>query len=123
MNLFVNTKEYWDRRFYSGDWEINFGSQQTESLTKGQLPYINVSPNFIGTILDFGCWLGDSFSIYKNAFPTATFIGIDISTSAIERCKSKFSSIASFLQGDYRSVPKADIIITSNVLEHIPNDL
>jgi hypothetical protein len=60
--------------------------------------------------------------IYKENFPKATLIGIDISEAAIEICKERFGSFAQFRQGDFRCVPDTDVIITSNVLEHLDDD-
>jgi SAM-dependent methyltransferase len=72
--------------------------------------------------LDFGCGLGDAIPVYKENFPHAKLAGIDISQSAIEKCCERYGTIASFMQGDHNSVPDADIIIASNVFEHLTDD-
>jgi len=118
----INTKDYWDDRFSSRDWEDKSGRLQTENFAKGQLKYFNIPENFTGTILDFGCGLGDAMPIYKQRFPKAKLIGLDISQSAIEKCNMKYGHIASFMQGDYSNVPQVDIIISSNVFEHLSHD-
>ena len=61
----INTKEYWEKRFSTGDWEKSKGKTQTEDFAKSQVKYLNISKNFSGTILDFGCGLGDAFPVYK----------------------------------------------------------
>jgi SAM-dependent methyltransferase len=123
MKANINTKEYWDQRFSSGDWENRSGRMQTINFVKGQLPFFRIPQDFRGTIVDFGCGLGDAMDIYKKSFPNADLVGIDISQSAIDKCREKFNSIARFIQGDYKAVPSCDIIIASNVLEHISSDI
>ena len=118
----VNTRNYWERRFSSGDWEAKRGSWQTQSFARGQIPFIHLKKDFKGTLLDFGCGLGDAMPVYKERYPKATLIGVDISQAAINICSERYGSFASFIQGDFSSVPRADVIITSNVLEHLDGD-
>ncbi len=66
--------------------------------------------------------MGDAIPIYKKNFPKAKLIGLDISGEAIKKCRDKFGDIAQFICGDYTSVPEVDIIISSNVFEHLSND-
>lgn len=119
----INTKEYWDQRFSSGNWEKLDGRSQTEDFALEQIQYINLTREFCGTILDFGCGLGDAIPIYRKEFPRAKLIGLDLSESGIQICKARYGDIAEFIQGDYLSVPKVDVIIASNVFEHLSNDL
>jgi hypothetical protein len=60
---------------------------------------------------------------YRRAFPNAKLIGIDISEQAIEKCKKKYGSIATFISGNQESVPNVDVIIASNVFEHLTDDI
>ena len=84
---------------------------------------MGISKDFSGTILDFGCGLGDAFPLYKNAYPNATLIGVDISEEAIIKCEKSYGNIASFICGTELDTPKVDIIISSNVFEHLTDDL
>jgi SAM-dependent methyltransferase len=118
----INTMEYWEKRFSSHDWEKKGGRWQTENYAKKHIKYMQISSNFEGGILDFGCGLGDAIPIYRKQFPYAKLFGIDISHSAIIKCKERFGEIAEFTQGDYKNVPNTDIIIASDVLEHLNND-
>lgn len=121
MNL--NSEDYWDQRFSSEDWENKQGRWQTESFAKGQMEIIHIDQNFDGTILDFGCGLGDAIPVYNKKFPKAKLIGVDISGTAVEKCTKRFGNIATFIHGDHEVVPFVDIIIASNVFEHLDNDL
>lgn len=118
----INTKSYWDNRFSSGDWEDKKGRLQTTKFAEEQIRRIDLSIDFDGTILDFGCGLGDAMPIYRKRFPCAKLIGVDISSSGIEKCIQRYGDIASFIVGSHLNVPIVDIIITSNVFEHLSDN-
>lgn len=118
----INTKSYWDNRFITGDWETKGGRNQTRNFAITQVRHLNIEKNFNGTLLDFGCGLGDAFPIYKKSFPQAKFIGLDISIEAINRCNKHYGHIADFICGTFKDVPTVDIIIASNVFEHLIDD-
>lgn len=122
MSRNINTRNYWENRFSSGDWELCQGRIQTADFAMGQLPHLPIERNFNGTILDFGCGLGDAIPIYKDHFPNAKLIGMDISQSAIDKCMIKYGLIGSFFQGTVENIFDVDVIIASNVLEHLDND-
>jgi SAM-dependent methyltransferase len=122
MHENINTKEYWESRFSSNDWEEKRGRWQTESFARGHIEHLNIPSDFKGTILDFGCGLGDAIPVYQEAFPKAKLMGIDISQSAIDKCNNKYGHLALFMQGDYTNTPNVDVIIASNVFEHLSND-
>lgn len=115
----INTKNYWDGRFGSGDWEKKGGYSQTSMFAESQIPYLKISNNFDGTICDFGCGAGDAFPFYKSHFPNAKLIGVDFSESAIKLCRERYGHMADFICGDQQSVPSCDVVIASNVLEHL----
>ncbi len=119
----INTKQYWEKRFMSGDWERRGGQNQTKKFAESQINHLKLNPNFSGTILDFGCGLGDAMPIYHKAFPNSKLIGVDISEHAIEKCRNKYGSIATFISGNHESVPSVDVIIASNVFEHLDDDI
>jgi SAM-dependent methyltransferase len=118
----VNTRDYWEHRFSSGDWEAKQGRRQTANFAKGQIPHLQILRDFEGTIVDFGCGLGDAMPVYRKRFPRAKLVGVDISQNAIDACRERYGAMASFLQGDCESIQDADIVIASNVLEHLTND-
>lgn len=117
----VNTDQYWNDRFSSGNWGKT-GSRQTVEYAKANIKEMGLNRDFNGTILDFGCALGDAISHYANSFPKARLIGMDISTSAVEACRDRFGNIAEFISGDHTTAPQSDIIIASHVMEHITDD-
>jgi SAM-dependent methyltransferase len=117
----INTKEYWENRFNSGSWNKS-GQRQTLEYAKANVTNLNIDKNFAGSILDFGCAMGDAISIYNDAFPKAKLSGIDVSGTAIKYCKERWGNLASFYSGDFSNVPAMDIIIASHVMEHITDD-
>lgn len=122
MSYNINTKLYWDGRFASGDWENKGGRLQTQQFAMAQMEFISLPRQFEGTILDFGCGLGDAIPVYSKYFPKAKLLGLDHSESAISLCREKHGEIAEFISGDVNKVPNVDIIIASNVMERISND-
>jgi 2-polyprenyl-3-methyl-5-hydroxy-6-metoxy-1,4-benzoquinol methylase len=121
----INTKKYWDNRFAgteANSWKNKKGEDQTMDFAYAIAKRLRISKNFSGTILDFGCALGDAIPVYKRYYPQASFSGVDFSSAAIEQCREKFGNMATFICGNVDAVPNVDIIITSNVLEHLSND-
>jgi len=119
----INTKEYWEHRFSSNDWEENKGRWQTKSFAQGYIKYLKIPSDFSGTLVDFGCALGDAMPVYKKRFPCAKLVGVDISASAVKICREKYSEIATFIQSEHSNVPESDVIVASNVFEHLSDDL
>jgi len=119
----INAKDYWENRFASGDWEDKEGRLQTKNFAKNIVKLINISFDFSGKILDFGCGLGDAMPIYREHFERASLIGVDRSKTAIAKCKEKYSDIAEFIECDYIEVTKADVIISCAVFEHLSDQM
>ena len=55
MKKNINTRDYWEHRFSSNDWEDNKGRWQTESFAREQIKHLKITSDFHGEILDFGC--------------------------------------------------------------------
>lgn len=121
MKKNINTKDYWENRFLSGNWN-NSGRKQTREYAMSNVANINISSDFSGSILDFGCALGDAIPIYATAFPNAVISGTDISQTAIKKCISKYGSKASFFSTE-KDIDNYDIIIASHIMEHLDDDI
>jgi SAM-dependent methyltransferase len=121
-NVNINTQVFWDSRFAGGYWENLGGRTQTRDFAEAQSKYIALPKKFAGTLLDFGCGLGDAIPVYRKYFPAARLVGVDFSEAAIDKCRESYGSIAQFVCGDHQGCPEADVIVTSNVLEHLEND-
>ena len=119
----INTKNYWEKRFATDDWEAKMGRQQTTLFAKTLMRYLRIPPGFSGKILDFGCGLGDAMPIYREHYPCASLIGVDITQAAIAKCKERYGDIAQFIQCDYAHIPEADIIVSCSVFAHLSNQM
>lgn len=120
----INSQAYWDHRFASGDWEEKQGRWQTQCFARGQILHLKIARDFDGTILDFGCGLGDAIPVYREHFPKARLMGLDISSAAIEQCRRRHGTVAEFHQGGPGDIPPGvDVIIASNVLEHLDSEM
>ena len=119
----INTREYWEGRFSSGDWENASGRTQTRDFAEALAPRLGLDETFQGTLLDFGCGLGDALPVYREHFPRAKLLGMDISEHAVCKCRQRYGNIAQFMRGDATQIPDTDVIVTSNVLEHLDDDI
>ncbi|MFJ6023049.1 class I SAM-dependent methyltransferase [Brevundimonas sp. NPDC092305] len=119
----INSPSYWEKRFATGDWQTHRGSWQTTEFAKAQVKRFGIPADFDGTIVDFGCATGDAFPVYREAYPKAKLVGVDISNSATDEARRKYGEFATFIAGGVEAVPASDVIIASNVLEHLDDDL
>jgi ubiquinone/menaquinone biosynthesis C-methylase UbiE len=61
------------------------------------------------TVVEVGCGLGEGLSFLSRLVPARSFIGLDLSTAAIERANSKLSREGLiFIRGDAERLPFAD---------------
>lgn len=116
----INTKEYWETRFLS-NWKGR-GERQTKEYALANVEHMPLPKTFEGTLLDFGCAMGDAIPTYAQTFARAKLKGIDISEAAIDYCREKYGQLAEFHVGDAVKCPVADVIIASHVMEHITDD-
>lgn len=119
----INSRNYWENRFSTGDWEDKGGRHQTANFAAAQMRYIHLPKGFAGLLVDFGCGLGDAIPIYNKFFPDAKLIGLDVSEKAIEKCQARYGEIAKFIHGTHEDVPITDVIVASNVFEHLTGDV
>ena len=119
----VNSRAYWNHRFGS-DWEARGGPNQSRFFATVLLTWLppDVRAEITSgrlSICDWGCAEGDGTSLLAAAFPESPVTGIDFSEVAIARGAGKYPSIA-FKTGDVDAVADGhDVIVTSNVLEHL----
>jgi 2-polyprenyl-3-methyl-5-hydroxy-6-metoxy-1,4-benzoquinol methylase len=122
VNHEINSAAYWDWRFGSGDWALRRGHMQTRQFTKAQLPRLRLPHDFKGSLCDFGCGAGDAFPVYRAAWPHAQLFGVDISPAAIALCRERGGQLGEYCSGDVDAVPHCDVVVCSNVLEHLDDD-
>lgn len=122
----LNSKEYWDGRFKSGDWQDHFGDQQTLHF---YTLLLNAIPEDIQkeieksgwSVVDFGCAQGEGTEYFAKMLKDAKVTGVDFSEAAIEIAGQKNSAakfLAIDLTKDNNVEYKWDVLISSNTLEH-----
>lgn len=74
------------------------------------------------TVIEIGCATGELLAAWPQP-PGGWRIGVDISARNVAAAQARFGDI-DFRCGDFRalSLPRADALILSDVLEHVPDD-
>lgn len=124
----INSREYWNNRFKTNDWNDHMGMEQTKYFA--QLACRLMPDWFVKdvcrneyTICDLGCAEGDSIPILQSTFPTAKIVGEDFSDEAIIRAGKKyeeyFFKVSNMLQPEKEDI--YPVIFSSNTIEHFRN--
>lgn len=113
---FVGSEKYWIDRYNKGG-DSGAGSYNELAEFKGRIINEFVSKNNIKKILELGCGDGNQLKYFK--FPS--YIGFDVSTLIIEKCKSEFKQdkTKQFFHIDYLSNYKADLALSLDVIYHL----
>ena len=87
-----------------------------DSLPQPEKEFLN---NNKTTILDWGCAMGEGVRALAEAFPLSSAAGIDIAASAIHAARERYPSQEFIPTVDGKIPRQFDVIVTSNVLEHL----
>jgi len=126
LNADINSKEYWDERFGSGDWDEKEGREQSLFFYRVAL---ELMPDWLKneiaekklSVLDLGCAEGEGVDLFGKYFKECEISGADISAAALERAKKYYPGYR-FIEADINNVPESfDVIFSSNTLEHFEN--
>ena len=93
----VNSGAYWEARHASGGWKERGGRNQSRQFAEAQVRLIDLPEDFVGTILDFGCGMGDALPAYRRRWPRASLMGLDISQAAVDQARLDYGAIGTFL--------------------------
>lgn len=126
MSAEVNSKEYWDERFGTGDWEKKEGREQSLFFYQVALSLMpdwlkdDINKNSL-SIIDLGCAEGEGVNLFGENFKNSSVCGSDISAAALERAKKYYSSYR-FIERDINNIGESfDVVFSSNTLEHFEN--
>ncbi|HKV08491.1 MAG TPA: glycosyltransferase [Thermoanaerobaculia bacterium] len=121
--IFVNSQEYWEKRF-STDWEALGGRQQSRSFMDLLVKYLpapvaeEIEAGAL-SILDCGCALGDGTAVLATEFPRSRVSGFDFSAEAMDSARRMHPGI-DFFVSDFETLDRsADVLVVSHCLEHL----
>jgi len=122
----INSKEYWDERFSSGDWEQKEGREQSLFFYRIALSLMpdwlknDINKNSL-SIIDLGCAEGEGVNLFGENFKSSRVCGSDISAAALEKARGYYPKY-SFIECDINNIPESfDMVFSSNTLEHFEN--
>ncbi len=124
----INSKEYWDERFKNGLWDEWKGKEYSAYFATLA---VDAFPEWFDhllhvnnwTLFDYGCAEGGGTAVLSARYPLLRTVGIDFSENAIIHAKENYSH-CEFICGDINAALKqADVVFTSNTLEHLKNPL
>lgn len=117
--IFHDSQSYWVERYQMG---LNSGDGSYNNLAKFKAQILNdfVKEQGIETVIEFGS--GDGNQLTLSEYPDYT--GFDISPTAIQICKEKFSNDASkkFKLVDAYTNDKAQLTLSLDVIYHLIED-
>ena len=118
--VFTNSAEYWDARYTMGG---NSGSGSYNELAWFKAEILNefVRARAVSTVLEFGC--GDGAQLALADYPN--YIGLDVSETAIELCRTRYSGDQSkqfHLIGSGQPQFTADLTLSLDVIYHLVED-
>ena len=106
----VNTKSFWNKAW----------TRENDRFYEHFYHIVNLLPDK-GKVLDIGCGVGTLLKFIRDNKPKLKLEGRDLSDVAIKKLKE------AYIKGSVERLPfissKADIIIATEVLEHMPDDM
>lgn len=121
INPFSGSESYWEKRYQKGG---NSGSGSYNRLAQFKAKIINdfIKANDIQTVIEFGCGDGNQLALaqYQN------YIGLDVSSTVINRCKEKFKEDKNkkfyLYPSNEAQKLKANVSLSLDVIFHLVED-
>ncbi len=116
---FPGSSEYWEKRYATGG-NSGVGSYSKFAEFKAEVLNDFVAKNNIESVVEFGC--GDGNQLSLATYPI--YVGVDVSPTVLDVCKTKFSNDASKtfkLMTEYNN-ETADISMSLDVIYHLVED-
>ena len=116
---FSDSADYWETRYQKGG---NSGNGSYGELAEFKAEFLNgfVADNAIRSVIEFGS--GDGNQLLIAAYPA--YLGIDISTTAIEHCREMFADDdrKRFMLLDDYDGDQAELSMSLDVIYHLVED-
>ena len=120
--LFTGSAAYWEKRYAKGG---NSGRGSYDKLASYKADILNsfVKENNISQVIEFGC--GDGNQLTLAAYPS--YLGLDVSPSAINNCKEQFKSDSTkkfylYNSLDFHEHHHAELGLSLDVTYHLIED-
>ena len=101
---------------------------QAEAIWPQEEPIFDRHPIGSGSVLDVGCGTGEIEARLAAKYPRATFAGIDLEESHLDRARARcaqFGSRVRFQTGDALAMPfpdaQFDLVVCRHVIQAVPN--
>lgn len=112
-----NSTDYWDGRYRKGG---NSGAGSYNRLAVFKAEFLNrfVVQHRIFSVIEFGCGDGSQLELARYG----SYVGVDVSSKAVEICRSRFSGDESklFLQSNaFAPGTSADLVLSLDVVYHL----
>jgi protein O-GlcNAc transferase len=118
---FRSSSQYWEDRYSSGG-NSGMGSYGRQAEFKAKVLNRFVNDHQVRTVLEFGC--GDGAQLELTDYPN--YVGVDVSTRAVELCRTKFGNDGSkrFLVASDAEVDGlwAEMTLSLDVIYHLVED-
>lgn len=113
-------RAFWEKRYAAGG-TSGAGSAGAEAAWKIERIVAAAKAHDARSVLDLGHGDGVIARAVMHALPGATYRGIDLSPTAVARCRRAAPGL-SFSVGDLLTtpLPRADLVICADVLFHLP---
>ncbi len=122
--LFPGSKNYWEKR-YTNKGTSGAGSYNRLATFKADVLNTFVEKNNIQSVVEFGCGDGNQLSLAN--YPS--YIGVDVSKTAVQLCKNLFKDDLTKAFFEYNSLAyknediQADISLSLDVIYHLIEDV
>lgn len=116
---FTGSAEYWEER-YAGGGHSGRGSYGESAEFKAEVLNNFVTEHDVASVIEFGCGDGNQLSLSEYQ----SYLGLDVSKTAISLCKKRFASDKSKtfkLIQEYQN-EKADLALSLDVILHLVED-
>ena len=99
----------------SGETQEHFARSRIEFLKT----CLQVSPGQIDSLLDFGCGVGSSVSLLRDAFGADRVVGVDASTESLNVARRRHSFGEFYLPDEFAMHEEIDLAFCNGVFHHI----
>ncbi|MCZ4409253.1 methyltransferase domain-containing protein [Cryomorphaceae bacterium 1068] len=117
---FRNSGEYWENRYKLGG-DSGAGSYNILAEFKAEVINEFVKKNDIETVIEFGCGDGNQLKYFN----FKSYIGFDVSRTAINKCRDMYESDSTkqFETLESYNKEKADLVLSLDVIYHLIEDI